>query len=357
LGPPPAEGRGGGEIRYQADAQPLEVVLSGGIGLKDAKRYLIGQHVGASLLTGGLPATSYLWGVSGGEPFQSYSADNDRAFVTWIDFVTSLGSSLGFHFKEPAPSASVTCTAHLEVPQGALPAPGFDVSPFEKCGVEAPTSTLSLNTGAAALDPPNDPTSVHFVGYPFVQSGTIYSVGVLVDGKAITPPEFTSFGVGTWQFTQLITPGRRQINPQTGVTTVLRPHGQQVLDESFSYANAAPFDADNLRHNANDSPNQNLPGLPSNQVEIDDSFVVYLLYKPPGDDSAFVPLKCVGWGWQASVRRNDDDANKGWYLASIGSPPSLSQDYPDHPLWTARIDMNDYGPLTATPTPTPTPNP
>lgn len=101
VGPPLEVGDGTVSLSYKATAEPLEVVLSGGIGPKDGKQYLIGQKVTATALTGGLTATSYAWDVSGGAPFKSYAPGQNTATFTELNLATETGSFLTFHFKEP----------------------------------------------------------------------------------------------------------------------------------------------------------------------------------------------------------------------------------------------------------------
>jgi hypothetical protein len=103
-----------GSVSYQANAEPLEVVLSGGIGPKDAKRYLIGQLVTATLSAGGLQPTSYSWSISDGNPFKFYLPSDNTGTLLELEGEDLTGSSLGFHFRTPVVGkATVSCQCPL----------------------------------------------------------------------------------------------------------------------------------------------------------------------------------------------------------------------------------------------------
>ncbi len=332
IGPPEGSGDGENGVGYKASAEPLEVVLSGGIaGTLGRRKYLIGQHVGATLSTGGLTATSYDWSVSGGEPFKSYSANEEEAHFTpfWGDTT----SSIGFYFKRPdfnlGPS-TVTCTAHLVVPPDAIPAGGFDVTESRDCGVEKPFNSLKAYIGTTQAVPLTDPSSIALQGAQ-VSDGTPLYQGIAWIGEVTTPTEFGTDG--GWNYTQTVAAHRVLQTP--GVTHNNSLNGIRVLDTHFGYAprNHALYPADGSEQTSGDSPDEPFAqdGEVLTGVQINDSFVTYTLYMPPGIDSAFVPLKNLHWFWHGAA--SPDNTTGVWSVSGAGSGWEFVADFPGHPVW------------------------
>ncbi len=236
-GPPIVGGNGVGSLSYSASAQPLEVTLSGGIGPKNGKRYLIGQHVGASLSTGGLTGGTFNWSVSNGDPFGNYTADQTIGHFTAAWPTTT--NPTGFYFKTPVISSTsglpipvtVSCSAHLNVPAGALPAAGLDVAQNRACTAEPPSSaTFSVLTGSVSLQPtpPSSPNIIRFGGkddLPVTDRGIIWT------GSVVTPPDFTVLGASGWNWVQLVTASRYRVN--YGVAQHWVKNGLVCLDNTY----------------------------------------------------------------------------------------------------------------------------
>jgi hypothetical protein len=97
-----------------------------------------------------------------------------------------------------------------------------------------------------------------------------------------------------------------------------------------------PYETD---ANSNDSP-----GVPfqSNYqaVSIDESFDMFLMFKPSGETSIWVPLKKIAWGWSAQA-----DFVTSWSLTGTSStfadPPA---DSTVHPQWSQNAGELGYSP-------------
>ena len=316
-------------VRYRAVATKIDLVLTGGIGSTDDKSYLIGQAAGAYV--DGLPlsvqsdATHPVWTISGGQPFQSWPATRDIA--TFNPLPSPLAGTIapGWFFKDQAPSkgASVTFTGHLVVPAGDSPAGGFDVTLSKQCTVERPAgASLSAytaqNAGTHALPGPANgvglynqpnPSVLGFRGVDispatvYTSTGTRSSVGIRWDAYVRDPAAYG--GGGGWNLVQLVVPNRTQTFH--GVSQGLPVNGQgPMLDNSYPY-DPGPFDPDNgspgtYPADGNSYFNGDSPETPILWPDVthsmaDDHFQVWLMYRPPGQDGTFVPIKKLVWNW------------------------------------------------------------
>jgi len=350
VGPPSDSGGGRSYVSYNASAEPLEVVLSGGIGTKNSKRYLIGQHVGASLSTGGLIGDTFSWSVSGGEPFGDYTADQTTGHFDGAWPATA--NPTGFYFKKPVVSSTsglpipvtVTCSAHLNVPAGALPAAGLDVATDRQCTAEPPaTATLGAAIGSVSLigTPPN------LIGLGGVTDPTLFpgDVGITWEGSVATPSDFTASGTGSWTFVQLVTASRFRVKQGTAESFV--KNGQLCLDNWYPYDGT--FAADGQHTKRVDSPSA---GLSSNSQALDsvnalDSFGTWLMYLPPGGDSRYIPIRKIKWFWHGIASRSTT-APYTWSMTSSPTDRGWSFDgdpYPSHPEWSvlsSNSDLDNY---------------
>jgi hypothetical protein len=246
-------------VGYRASAQPLQVILDGGIGDQANKRYLIGQQVTASLNNGGLTPTSYSWSASGGSPFKNWTATRDSTTpTTQPSLGTETGSSYQFYFKNPD-SATVTCTARLAVPAGVLPATGYlDVTVTRNCTVVRPDeASFSAYTPQNASQYPG-PGSIVDTSYPYPANGVgLYyapTPSQMAFRGLLPPPNYTgSMGIrwecyvrtsnastnpwggdGGWNFVQKTLGNRYRVN--SGVRQSNGENGLDLLDTFYPYA-------------------------------------------------------------------------------------------------------------------------
>ncbi len=358
-GPPiTGSGNGLGFLSYSATAQPLEVVLSGGIGTKNSKKYLIGQHVTATLSTGGLTADSLSWFVMGGSPFKDWTAYQDEGRFT--AFVPETTNPIGFYFKKPDSGPTVTCYAHLAVPAGARPANGFVVAADRQCGVVPPASaTFDVSMGSVSLrNPPPQPTnSIGFGGLRSPEYGD-QDVGIVWKCQILTPAAFTQQGPGGWNFIQLISMDRHHV--YHGTDQGLRKNGHQCLDNFYPYAPlpngvhpgyAGMWSADGIDHRGADDPfNSVFYGSGEvDSVNMEDGFRTWLMYLPPGDDSRYVPIRKIAWYWHGAATRT---APGVWNMTSQPNYCAWGFEgdlYPEHPEWQEAMlngrDLSDYTPV------------
>ena len=343
VGPPDVYGSGNAFVKYKATASALEVILNGGIGPKDNKKFLIGQHVGATVSTGGLTANSYNWSIGGGEPFKNWTASQTQGHFTALGAETN--STLGFYFKKPEPVAPaiVSCATHLVVPSGSLPVAGLNATPSRECTVTHPDFTMEVRMGDVHMFG----TSPNGLGLKLGGlSNSTYNgeVGIVYNSTVTTPPEFTASGIGGWNFVQLITPGRHEVI--YGIAEGMIKNGLLCLDNWYPYAPASavtqPFPANGNHFEGVDAPQNSLVSNPDQDDSVDfkDEFGVWLMYIPPGADSCYVPLRKIWWFWHGAA--NYQSWRVPQWLQTSGPPPSSPldclwdfdrPDYPSHPEW------------------------
>lgn len=338
---PNGSGGGGGGVSYKATASPLELVLSGGIGSGDNKQFLVGQRVTGDLSTGGLQATSFDWSVNGGEPFKNWTAD--QTHTTFAALGAENGGQLSFYFRKAlfkGVKANVSCDFHLNVPTGAQPAGGFDLTLYRDCVVDKPSNSLQVLIGATKANPnAANPTGMKFAGAVYTSNYMDYTAGILWLGQVTTPVEYG--GGGGWNYTQLILQHRVRTN--MGVRQHLSSNGTQMLDDTFGYQPIAPdvYPADGNEQVQGDSPAEPFASSLS-YVEILDSFVTYTLYRPPGAASCFVPLKNLNWYWEGEAQPN---ASGTWQVFNTNGDWSFMDDFPTHPMWQSNAINREWLPV------------
>jgi len=316
-------------VWYTASATPVEVILTGGIGPNEAKRFLIGQLVTGTVATGGLTADGYDWCIGGGTPFKDYTASNTNGVFTALGIES--GATCTFHFSRPG-NATVTCTVHLTVPAGAKPEGGLLAAPSRNCGVDTPTFDIKQAIGSATFLPSNNPAasmqlsgaSLDAPGGPYSGAGMIWRGYVSVPDAYIVP-----CGFGAWGYAQIITPHITFVlnGENWGLTAAW--DGVARIDSGFTYLHDDHSGA-GAWFNEPDSPGT---GFAAGQtaVTMSMSFDTYMMFKPGGDGSCYVPLRAFRWAWDADATRAGDGT---WSFNSKHSGPITGLgDYPQHPTW------------------------
>ena len=344
-------------VSYKVEVFTVDIALSGGIVTNDTHRYLIGQQVGATLNTGELQQTTWNWNVGGGEAFKNWTANQNTATYTQLGSETS--SSLVCHFKVPG-EGSITCSAHLAVPAGAIPAAGFDVSVSKKCTVKEPDfiellvythqnanqypgpGTILLPgypTNGVGLYGGPPPTTMAFRGLSNPYGGT--SLGIIWHGKVTTSNDLPNpwGGYGGWNFVQEVQGNRYRVRDGES-----QENGENSPDEKLDgeypypaeYPNnfvPATFPADGRLGRSGDQTSEPLDNLIT-ELEVGENFGTWMMYQPPGTGSVFVPLKKIKWQWYGKARK---PLNRDWTVSDlVGSNSSWQFDglnFPRFPEW------------------------
>jgi hypothetical protein len=348
-GTPPDMVAGSCSVSYSAAAYPLEIVLGGGAGPSYLKKYLIGQELSGSLTTPLTPVpTSFVWSVSGGEPFDGYivgpndQANSPAGDYSYLDSVFPLNQpTVACNFKVQG-TATVNLTCHLNVPTGALPAGGLDCNLSRTATVLRPDS-IQLGVQIGSVTPFwNNPRETGYVQLTRLAAppGSGNTEGMRFDGYVSY--NTTDFGTGgKWGVVQLITPNDQRKSGSTwqtlhqtypAPTGTVSINGLQCLDNSYPYAYW--FNANVWDYQA-DSPGEPMEAAPIMAKDLIDSFQDTMMFIPPGGGSEPVPVKNWGWFWEFHDTRTGTLWNDP--LTGANAQWGFGADFPAFPIWTRRL--------------------
>ena len=206
---------------------------------------------------------------------------------------------------------------------------------------------VAFNVSCPTLDSFTSVTGPIDIGTPWsaqreLYCGTPANPGINYTGK-MTPP---AGGAGEMKFTQIL---------QAAITRTPTAGPRQTwtipdwwLDIDDPYAAHGPFAvtaSTQATQSDNDSPGSPLQaGFTNNMVTM--SFKLYLLYKPAGADSIWVPLGLLSWGWSGEARSTNAGATwtkisgahatanpTGAKSAEFPAWVDRKTDSPAHPNW------------------------
>jgi hypothetical protein len=324
-------------VYYTADVYPVLVRMSGA-NVHDWMFHpymIVGAGATASISTGPLYQHAWSWSVSGGDAFSDYATVPANSSTPSSSVRTPLTptdqETTHFYFAkwENGDDATVACETHVAVPQGATPAEGLDVSGHLLVHIDKPNSTVSVYMGSVQLvEPPLNTFGLWLWG----ATGENGGLGGIVWDARVTTPALAygdEFNPGGWNYTQLVTPNRTWGPPAHSFI------GGQGLDTSFGYDPAWPglFQDDGTLGEQGDSPSTTLVA-PVTYCTMNDSFVTYMLYRPPGQDTKLVALK--NWQWYAAGVATWDPYQQLWQASSTGSGWEFVDDFPFQPIWSTR---------------------
>lgn len=216
-----------------------------------------------------LAISNYTWGVPGMH-IAGYTATDAIGVVDTNVIYTN--ANVLFYWIEGGTSRQVQCQAELLI-NGAtqfMTAKTF-------FGVQRPTAAINVQTlGTVRVD------NNFYTGLLGLYLSGTNGIGMRFIGA-------TNFSGGTWAWCQLATPLIRRVKNSTNIWYRATGSG---LDKHFPY-DASALDAN---RNALDRPGMSiLDGLA--EVDIQDSFEMYLMFMPPGASSIWIPIRQVNWVW------------------------------------------------------------
>lgn len=203
----------------------------------------------------------------------------------------------------------------------------------QKPTVEFPAGSNPPELNDVSLIPPNFPHTLRF--------GATGTRGIVFKANVRVPETFAN---GNWFFGQLVRPGRtvrRDFNGQCRAKSSV----SFVLDSNWPYDNAGPRATAN-EHETSDSPSLRLQGTTLNYHWIDESFQMYIMFKPSQGDvpgtaissSQYVPLYRVNWSWKCCVQKNPNTGR--WAFASPEPRQSVGASWlpvSTHPHWERNV--------------------
>jgi hypothetical protein len=267
---------------------------------------IVGQQINLSvqLLPSGTTASSIQWTVPGTR-VQDYVASSSTGTVTSLSSLTS--SSISYAWVDGADGRQVTLAVTISG------------TPFTKTAtfnVKRPTASITTSTGSVVVGTGWGDTELSF-GVDPSHHGIDFS-------RSITIPSGFS---GSTEWIQLATPlRRRQLNSGTWE----RWEGSG-LDTQYPYPELSTGVTA-------DSPGEHMTS-DLLQDTADDSFEMWLMFKPTGTGSIWVPLRKVSWSWSGAASRSGST----WTLNSSSHSTNPSDaDSTTHPTWTRNTTSNSW---------------
>ena len=344
----PVSWSGSAGVSYKATALPLELVLSGGIGPRNQKRFLIGQRVTGTLSTGGLTASGWNWTIDSGEPFGNWNLEWTDTYshtsATFVPLGTQNQSQVSFCFKKGPQTSTVSTPINLAVPPGALPAAGLTTTLTRQCGVDTPSKTIDVYIGTVQgvavvnnkIVASTTPEFMKLYGATTPEGST---VGIYWRGTVTTPSLYGEGG--GWNVTQLVDPIFKRIID--GVLQNTGCNGVLALDTTFGYEPVSPaplYTDDGAVQGSSDGPQTESWAANTSAYTMNHGFYDYMMYLPNGSGSCYVPLREFDW---FCVGQAQLTASTGlWQISNTDSGWSLGAEYPDHPEWASNAAHGLY---------------
>jgi hypothetical protein len=285
--------------------------LSGNMG-----KALPGQKINLKLDTSTLPqgttVTDHKWSVTGGK-FKDYTASKAKDEKTSLEQADFDQEVLHFYWSQPG-SQTVTLNCKIN---------GAATTVRTQINVVEPTSSITAGVGIVVLNG----DTVELTGS---RSGIVFQGRV--DSLAAT------FGAeGEWNYVQLINNKEYAIH-NNGTRYQSNHFGQLVLDTDYPY-DAGGATGQNTE--TDDAPITQFGDWCKGAGTVED-FKMYLMFKPPGTNTKWVPLKVLDWYWKYDATKT----NGVWSLDPSkdagATSPGTSTHF--HPEWDANVDPHSLTP-------------
>jgi hypothetical protein len=227
------------------------------------------------------PTVSFVWVNGGGAGLESFVAKQVE-YAVKIDNILVKGKSI-FNVKRPYGAVTTVTPNHT--------------------AIDSAGGMLQIRLGRS--------------------NGKANDVGINFNATAIN---FPSAFPGDIEYVQMIPNSSRQIFDVNG-TVVFTDLQTNALDGTY------PYDTINKRE-VDDSPFQGVPPAGGGfRANVNDSFSMWLMFKPSGVGSVWVPLKKVDWQWQVSA----SSITGAWVITPPTVEPSnpTGDDTTDYPTWSS----------------------
>lgn len=159
------------------------------------------------------------------------------------------------------------------------------------------------------------------------------ATGITFNARVKVPAGFTE---GSWHYVQIINPSRGYKVTATGKCFSIRTT-KTVVDTTYPYE-PPPYDPDagspgsyptgDTFRIEKDHPSAGLPD-DHNQAWGADIWETYIMFKPAGAASKWVPLRVVRWKWNYCCTNTEGT----WSLDEKGASASSWKSISDHPTW------------------------
>lgn len=154
------------------------------------------------------------------------------------------------------------------------------------------------------------------------------TAGGIVFNASVAVP--SGFSEGSWCYAQVVSAAIDGTTPEGAFHNTNRA---QALD-AFPYLYSPDVYSTPNSETTHDSPSVSLEGLTS--ITLDYSFIMYLMFRPPGSDSKYIPLRKLSWVMRAGATKNGE----AWALIGTNSltpSPLVAQETTTCPQWNGNI--------------------
>jgi hypothetical protein len=259
----------------------------------------VGQQISLSVLnlkTQNGAVTNPSWSISGGAWVGGFTESTSGGYATGV---TTNSQSITFYL--PAASnvtITVSATAGGSPVQASTTYTALQPNPVIGVGQQN-TSAIVVDNACA----PTSSLSLHYGGCGSNTAGMTFTV---------TPdPNYS----GSYEWDQLVISASATANG----TSILSCSGGLDTTDPYSTASATK-----------DSPKvQPISSLYTDYI-VNESFQMFLMYKPSPAGAIFVPLVVVPWGWSAEVQSSDGWTNVNYVSRNIsGGAAGQPSSYPN----------------------------
>lgn len=201
------------------------------------------------------------------------------------------------------------------------------------------TATLNVQKPIATFDIKIGETQIINNKLTFAKNANTDLGGIDFNGKVELPGGF-GFAEDEWHFGQLIKPDLYYWWVDDGQKYKNKKNGAPFkCDDPWIYANANPKTPNQIKQA--DSPTYDLDATVETKVQTGASFEMYMMFKPAGTKSQYVPLKKLEWSYAGTATWNP--VTMTWALSGAAGPPpgTAPVDCPTHPQWTERFSPAD----------------
>jgi hypothetical protein len=322
-------GPGGGTDTAKFTVAELHILQDGNDITRTTHPEIVGKRINlaSQVLPADMPVASRQWSIPGqviGGFTVGQGDDTNGPFtpgeVVPVGPLTE--QSTEFYWKDGADGRQVQFGATLGPEMG-----GAVLSANAIFDVKRPEATMSTKTGTIGI---NEGGGQFFLALRF---GDANSGGITFRCTVAVPEGFA----GTSCFVQ-------KYNEYHRLRLALGHQWQRRngvgLDHEFPYHYSlwpTNLNQDPVEY---DTPAQELVDE-TDRAEVQDSATMWLMFKPDGADSAWVPLRKVLWYWRASASKEAGQ----WQLDEGGghSIDPTSMDTTEYPVWTFNISKNEWG--------------
>ena len=356
-----------GPFGYDAEAQVVYVVkayipkitLSGGL-MPQAKEILVGQRLTAALaLPSGWTASpwdTYQWSITGqgsilgvptgdGAPFTSWTVAGKPQLPTYDGYFRTDLPSMACNFRRPD-LVKIKCSVTLD-----------GIGSFT---VEEDVSVVLPEYPKEEYDRGVMGVFDHSAPGPYYDSRPLSGKWLEINGAELFNPDTGRFGIwwrcrlktpdayvlrygdyGGWNYTQRVESWSAHAGDGAHTHSMPNMNGHSGLDGVYPYLGRGTpgpdsWNADETLHRFEDKPGSalNLAGFVS--CSLSNSFSTYMMYRPPGSGSQFVPIHKLEWhsGGTATLLGGTVWALSG---AQEGDGGMYYNSDP-HPMWTESLN-------------------